>query len=105
LMRTFVGARPTALIAVQTAGAQVRDVPLTAFGGQGAFTKEIQRAVVARAVDIAVHSLKDLPTVPVDGLVLAAVPPRGPTGDVFVSRRYPRFEELPKDAVIATSSL
>ena len=105
LMRTFVGTRPIELIEIQTAGDQVRDVPLTAFGGQGAFTKEIQRAVLASAVDIAVHSLKDLPTVPVDGLVLVAVPPRGPTGDVFVSRRYPRFEELPKGAVIATSSL
>ena len=52
----------------------------------------------AGTVDLAVHSLKDLPTLPVDGLVLAAVPARGPAGDVFVSRRHPRFDALPAGA-------
>jgi hydroxymethylbilane synthase len=105
LLRPHAGARAIELIEIQTAGDQVRDVPLAVLGGQGAFTKEIQRALLADAVDVAVHSLKDLPTVPVEGLVLAAVAPRGPTGDVFVSRRHRRFDELPHGSVIATGSL
>ena len=105
LLRPFAGGRPVELVEIQTAGDQVRDVPLSAFGGQGAFTKEIQRALLANTVDVAVHSLKDLPTLPVEGLVLAAVPPRGPSGDVFVSRRFRRFDELPPGAVVGTSSL
>src|SRR5207237_2011080 len=79
--------------------------PLAQIGGDGLFTKEIQRALLDGRADVAVHSLKDLPTAPVEGLVLAAVPPRGPSGDVFVSRRHRRFEELPAGAVLATSSL
>src|SRR5262249_10987175 len=55
--------------------------------------------------DVAVHSLKDLPTLPVAELVLAAVPSRGPVGDAFVSRRHPRFDALPAGAAVATSSL
>jgi hydroxymethylbilane synthase len=105
LLRPLAGERSVELVEIQTAGDQVRDVPLSAFGGQGAFTKEIQRAVLANAVDVAVHSLKDLPTQSVTGLVLAAVPPRGPTGDVFVSRRHRRFDDLPSGASVATSSL
>ncbi|HMF14005.1 MAG TPA: hydroxymethylbilane synthase [Gemmataceae bacterium] len=105
LLRRHAGERPIELVEIQTAGDQVRDVPLTAFGGQGAFTKEIQRALLGGSVDLAVHSLKDLPTFPVDGLVLAAVPPRGPTGDVLVSRGHRQFDDLPQGAVVATTSL
>jgi hydroxymethylbilane synthase len=93
------------LVIIQTAGDQVRDVPLASMGGEGVFTREIQRALLAGEVDVAVHSLKDLPTQAVAGLVLAAVPPRGPTGDVLVSRRHRSFEDLPRGAVLATSSL
>src|SRR5262245_50017899 len=85
-----LGPRPVELVLIQTAGDQVRDVPLASIGGEGVFTKEIQRALLDGNVDVAVHSLKDLPTVPVEGLTLAAVPPRGATGDVFISRRHPR---------------
>src|SRR5262249_50717688 len=74
-------------------------------GGEGVFTKEIQRALLDGAVDVAVHSLKDLPTVAAPGLVLAAVPPRGPTGDALGSRRHARFAALPAGARVATSSL
>ena len=52
-------------------------MPLLSLGGEGVFTKEIQRALLAGTVDVAVHSLKDLPTQPVEGLVLAAVPDAG----------------------------
>ncbi|MCI0465199.1 MAG: hydroxymethylbilane synthase [Gemmataceae bacterium] len=104
-LRPLAAPQPVQLVEIQTAGDQVRDVPLARIGGDGLFTKEIQRALLARQVDVAVHSLKDLPTLPVDGLVLVAVPPRGPTGDALVSRRYPRFDDLPPGAVMATSSL
>jgi hydroxymethylbilane synthase len=93
------------LIEIQTTGDQVRDVPLPNLGGEGIFTKELQRAVLAGEVDLAVHSLKDLPTVPVDGLTLAAVPQRGPVDDVLVARKYKNFDALPPGAMVATSSL
>src|SRR5438105_12099995 len=104
-LRPLLGPRPIELVEIQTAGDQVRDVPLSQIGGEGVFTKEIQRAVLEKRVDVAVHSLKDLPTVAVAGLILAAVPPRGPAGDVFVSQRHRSFDGLPQGAVVATSSL
>jgi hydroxymethylbilane synthase len=104
-LRPLSAPRAVELVEIETAGDRVRDLALTQIGGDGVFTKEIQRALLAGAVDLAVHSLKDLPTTPVAGLVLAAVPPRGPAGDVFVSRRHRRFDELPAGAVVATSSL
>jgi len=97
--------RPVVLVEIETAGDQVRDAPLPQIGGEGVFTKEIQRALLDGQVDVAVHSLKDLPTVPVSGLVLAAVPARGPVADVFVSRHYRRLDELPVGATLATGSL
>ncbi|MFO0865838.1 MAG: hydroxymethylbilane synthase [Gemmataceae bacterium] len=93
------------LVEIQTEGDIVRDVPLVALGGQGAFTKSIQQALLENRVDLAVHSLKDLPTFVVEGLMLAAVPERGATGDAFVSHRHRSFAELPQGAVVATSSL
>jgi hydroxymethylbilane synthase len=74
-------------------------------GGFGVFTKAIQDALLDNRVDVAVHSLKDLPTIPVPALALTAVPPRGPTGDAFVSHKHARFDDLPSAAVIGTSSL
>ena len=104
-LRTLAAPRPVELILIETSGDVVRDLPLSQIGGDGVFTKEIQRALLADAVDVAVHSLKDLPTTPVAGLTLAAVPERGPAGDVLVSRRHARFDDLPHGAVVATSSL
>lgn len=97
--------RPVQLVEIQTTGDQVRDVPLASLGGIGVFTKEIQRALLANTIDVAVHSLKDLPTIPVDGLTLAAVPPRAASGDVFISRRHRHFDDLPQGARVATGSL
>lgn len=93
------------LVEIETAGDQVRDVPLPQIGGEGVFTKAIQQALLDHQVDVAVHSLKDLPTIPVEGLLLAAVPSRGPTGDVLISKKHRAFAELPSGAVIATSSM
>jgi hydroxymethylbilane synthase len=95
----------TELVEIETIGDRVRDVPLVQLGGDGAFTKAIQQALQANGVDVAVHSLKDLPTFVVEGLTLAAVPQRGPSGDAFVSKKHRAFADLPKGAVVATSSL
>ncbi|MBM4002190.1 MAG: hydroxymethylbilane synthase [Planctomycetes bacterium] len=78
--------------------------PIVASGAQGLFTKEIQRALLERRVDLAVHSLKDLPTESVDGLRLAAVPPRERGGDALVSSRSQDVEGLPSAAVVGTGS-
>jgi hydroxymethylbilane synthase len=96
---------PIELVEIETAGDQVQGVPLVQLGGEGAFTKAIQQALLENRVDLAVHSLKDLPTFVVPGLVLAAVPARGPTGDALVSLRHASFDALPSEAVVATSSL
>ncbi len=105
LLRAAVPGLTVELVEIQTVGDQVRDVPLVQLGGEGAFTKAIQLALLEGQVDLAVHSLKDLPTFVVPGLVLAAVPPRGPTGDALVSLKHTAFDALPAGAVVATSSL
>jgi hydroxymethylbilane synthase len=97
--------REVELVEIQTAGDTLRDAPLVQAGGEGLFTKAIQDALLAGHADVAVHSLKDLPTFAVAGLILAAVPPRGPTGDAFISKRHRSFAELPLGAVVASSSL
>jgi hydroxymethylbilane synthase len=105
LLRPRAAPRPVELVLIQTTGDRVQDRPLAQIGGDGLFTKEIQRALLTGGADVAVHSLKDLPTIPVEGLVLAAVPPRGPAGDAFVSRRHRSFDALQPGAVVGTSSL
>lgn len=105
LLLPLAESRPIELVEIQTTGDRIQNVALSAIGGDGLFTKEIQRALLDARVDLAVHSLKDLPTTSVTGLVLAAVPRRGPTGDVLVSRRWRSWDELPTGATVATSSL
>lgn len=73
-------------------------------GGQGVFTKEIQRSLLDGEVDLAVHSLKDLPTTPVEGLSIAAIPPRAPLADVLISPIATRIAELPQGARVGTGS-
>jgi hydroxymethylbilane synthase len=104
-LQPLAGGRAIELVEILTAGDQVRDVPLAQIGGEGVFTKEIQRALLDATVDVAVHSLKDLPTLAVHGLTLAAVPLRGSVGDVMISRRHASLDGLPPGAVVATSSL
>jgi hydroxymethylbilane synthase len=74
-------------------------------GSKGLFIKEIEEALLAREIDVAVHSLKDLPTVQPDGLTLAAVPQREDARDVFIARNGQTLESLPPGARVATSSL
>lgn len=97
--------RAVELVLIETTGDRDQASALSAMGGFGVFTKAIQDALLAKRADVAVHSLKDLPTIPTDGLELSAVPPRGPNGDAFVSRRWKTFDDLPAGATIGTSSL
>jgi hydroxymethylbilane synthase len=91
------------MVHITTQG-DVKAGPLGQIGGQGLFTKEIQRSLLTGAVDLAVHSLKDLPTAPVEGLALAAVPPRENTSDVLIGRTASRLEDLPPGARVGTGS-
>lgn len=100
-----VSPRPVELVLVETDGDRDQATALSAMGGFGVFTKAIQNALLADRADIAVHSLKDLPTIPDDRLTLAAVPERGAAGDAFVSTKFARFADLPDGATVGTSSL
>ena len=93
------------MVYVTTHGDVNQSGPIESIGTQGVFTKEIQKALLDNRADVAVHSMKDLPTMQAPGLVLAAVPPRAPTADCLVSPYYNSLDELPDSAVIGTGSL
>ena len=88
-----------------TKGDRILDVPLAKIGGKGLFTKELETALLEGEIDLAVHSLKDMPTVLPEGLCLTAVTKRANAGDAFVSNKYASIETLPQGAVLGTSSL
>lgn len=90
---------------IVTKGDRILDVPLAQIGGKGLFTKEIEEDLLNGEVDLAVHSLKDMPTVLPEGLCLTAITERANVGDAFVSNKYNSFAELPLGAVVGTSSL
>jgi hydroxymethylbilane synthase len=92
------------LVPITTQG-DVKSGPLGQIGGMGLFTKELQRALLDNQIDLAVHSLKDLPTEPVVGLTLAAVPERESTADVLLATKFQRLDALPKGARVGTGSL
>ncbi len=89
---------------LSTTGDRYKETPFAALGERGIFVKELQRALLAGEVDVAVHSLKDLPSTLPAGLVLAAVPEREDPRDVLVSRRGLRLRDLPAGARLGTSS-
>ena len=93
------------LVRLTSTGDVVRDRPLYEMGSIGTFTKEIQDGVLDGRADVAVHSLKDLPTEPHPSLTLASVPVRGPIGDALISPMHKSFADLPNGAKVATSSL
>jgi hydroxymethylbilane synthase len=93
------------VVEIKTLGDRDRNSPLAAIGGTGVFTKEIQRALLDGDVDLAVHSLKDLPTQAVDGLTLAAVPEREDVADALIAPRFRTLESLPPGATLGTGSL
>jgi hydroxymethylbilane synthase len=105
LVQGLAGAPPVELVEIRTSGDRQAQVPLWQAGGRAFFTREIDEALLAGEVDVAVHSLKDLPTQLEAGLVLAATLPRGDARDALVSRTGAPLRELPRGARIGTSSL
>jgi hydroxymethylbilane synthase len=90
---------------IRTTGDTIRDRPLTEAGGKGLFTKEIEEALIAGAIDLAVHSAKDMPTFLSPELRIGAVLEREDARDVFVSRKAKTLAELPRGARVGTASL
>lgn len=103
-LRQLRPGRSFALELIRTEGDEVSNVPLAQFGSRGVFVKEIEAALLAGQVDLAVHSLKDLPSQSDAGLVLAAVGEREDVRDVLVSRHNLPLAGLPPGALIGTSS-
>ncbi len=93
------------IVVIKTSGDLIQNRPLSEVGGKGLFTKEIEEALLGGAIDIAVHSMKDMPVVFPDGLTLDCYLPREDVRDAFISRRYRSLSELPSGAVVGTSSL
>lgn len=90
---------------IKTKGDKILDSPLSKIGDKGIFTREIEIELLNREIDIAVHSLKDLPTKLPEGLIIGAVTEREDVRDVLISKDNLKLAELPKEAVIATGSL
>src|SRR5207249_4263560 len=90
--------------AIRTTGDMIRDRPLAEEGGKGLFTKEIEQALLAGAVELAVHSAKDMPTFLPAGLAIAAVLPREDPRDVFIGGAVKTLAELPRGARVGTAS-
>ncbi|HQO15184.1 MAG TPA: hydroxymethylbilane synthase [Smithellaceae bacterium] len=90
---------------IRTSGDIMQDVSLAQIGGQGVFVKEIEEALLARSIDLAVHSMKDVPGETPEGLIFAAVMKREDVRDVLVSRGNVKMEFMPKGAKIGTGSL
>jgi hydroxymethylbilane synthase len=90
---------------IRTTGDTIRNRTLADAGGKGLFTKEIEEALAAGAVDLAVHSAKDMLTVLPRGLAIAAVLPREDARDVFISRKAATLRDLPSGSVVGTASL
>lgn len=93
------------LVIIKTKGDKILDTALSKIGDKGLFTKELEVALINREVDIAVHSLKDMPTVLPEGLKLGGVVERGDIADALVSKNHVPLKELTKDHKVATSSL
>jgi hydroxymethylbilane synthase len=95
----------TELVIIKTTGDKLKDVPLAQVGGKGLFIKEIEEALLAGEVDLAVHSLKDMPAEMPAGCVLGAVPPREDWRDAFISNTHANLEAVPAGGKIGTGSL
>ena len=93
------------LVEIVTTGDRVQDRRLMEIGGKALFTKEIEEALAEGRVDVAVHSMKDVPADQPEGLCIAAVPPREDARDAFVSENFASFADLPVGARLGTASL
>ena len=94
-----------AIVTITTTGDRISDRPLAEIGGKGLFTKEIEEALLAGEIDLAVHSMKDMPTVLPAGLTVACYLPRADVRDAFISAKAASLAQLPAGAVVGTSSL
>jgi hydroxymethylbilane synthase len=90
---------------IRTSGDRIQDRPLAEVGGKGLFTKEIEEALLAGEIDLAVHSMKDMPTVLPAGLTIACYLPRADVRDAFISAKAASLAQLTAGAVVGTSSL
>ncbi|HEU5141039.1 MAG TPA: hydroxymethylbilane synthase [Bacillales bacterium] len=90
---------------ISTKGDRILDVTLSKIGGKGLFVKEIERAMFEGEIDMAVHSMKDMPSVLPEGLMIACIPERADHRDAFISKQYDSLAELPEGAIVGTSSL
>jgi hydroxymethylbilane synthase len=97
--------RAFAIVVIKTTGDRVLDRPLKEIGGKGLFTREIEEALAQGGIDIAVHSMKDMPVLQPEGLVLDCYLPREDVRDAFVSPRFQTLADLPEGAVVGSSSL
>ena len=93
------------IVPVKTTGDRILDRPLADAGGKGLFTKELEEALLSGAIDLAVHSMKDVPTVLPDGLTIAAILPREDPSDVVIAKGVRTLSELPPGARVGTSSV
>jgi len=93
------------LIKIKTTGDKIQDAPLAKIGGKGLFVKEIEEALLQKRIDLAVHSIKDVPTEFPKGLHLSVITKREDPRDVLISRDGKRLKDLPQNAKIGTSSL
>jgi hydroxymethylbilane synthase len=92
------------IVGMETLGDRLRDQPVPEIGGKGLFTEELEQALLAGEIDMAVHSLKDLPTELPEGLTWAGAPARSTATDALVSHRWTSLDELPERPTIATGS-
>lgn len=90
---------------IVTKGDRILDVTLSKVGGKGLFVKEIEQALYDKEIDFAVHSMKDMPSAMPKGLVIGCIPPRVDERDAFISNDHVKLADLPKGAVVGTSSL
>lgn len=106
-LRAAHGLPPDAvqIVPLSTRGDQIQDRPLAQIGGKGLFTKELDEALLDGRIDLAAHSMKDVPTAPPDGIEIVAVLPREDPRDAFLSHRAARLEDLSEGAVVGVSSL
>ena len=93
------------MVRVKTTGDKILDSPLAKIGGKGLFVKEIEEGLLTERVDLAVHSMKDVPAALPEGLILSTFPEREDPRDAFVSVKYERLEQLPQGASVGTGSL
>ena len=93
------------IVKVHTTGDKILDAPLAKIGGKGLFTKELELQMAAGKIDLAVHSLKDVPTVLPEGFKIAAITRRAQPFDAFISNKFSTFDALPKNSIVGTSSL